>query len=182
MTATESANALLKMIKDDVGKKGLWAGIIKYSFILFIILKVFLFIFQIKQLDENVDYFVLNFIFPGLQLVFFGFTLYKFSNYWSIGDDADSYKKFKTLIFWISLLSIFQLSYNFAVFLGQRRFQDEIAAKSDKIDQAIKNQQNQAAKACEDALKEIRAANDEIKKANKGLKSYFFGLYKYFFK
>lgn len=179
MTATESANALLKMIKDDVGKKGYIAGIIKYSFILFIIIKVTLVIFQIKDLNDNVDYFVLNFIFPAFQLIFFVFTLFKFRNFWSIGDDnKDSYKKFKTLIFWISFLSIFQLIYNFSIFLGQRRNQDAIAEKSAKIDTAIKKQKDKAAEACEQALQEIEEANEEIKDANKGLKSYFFGLFK----
>ena len=122
MTATESAKVLLKMIQDDVGKKGYIAGIIKYSFVLLILTKLSLFIFQTKDWNENVDYFVLNIIFPAFQLIFFVFTLFKFRNYWSIGDDnKDSYKKFKTLIFWISFLSIFQLIYNFSIFLGQRR-------------------------------------------------------------
>jgi len=179
MTATESANALLKMIKDDIGKKGYIAGIIKYSFLFLILTKVTLFIFQSKDWNENVDYFVLNIIFPLFQLIFFGFTFIKFRSYWSIGDDnKDSYKKFKTLIFWISFLSIFQLGYNFAVFLGQRRNQDAIADKSAEIDRAINKQKETAKKACEEALKEIQEANAAIQEANKGLKRYFFGLFK----
>ena len=63
MTATESAKVLLKMIQDDVGKKGYIAGIIKYSFVLLILTKLSLFIFQIKDWNENVDYFVLTLFF-----------------------------------------------------------------------------------------------------------------------
>jgi hypothetical protein len=178
MTASESAKRLLKMIQTDVGKKGYIAGIIKYSFLLLIVVKIILLIFQSKDWNNNVDYYVLNIIFPAFQFIFFVFTLFKFRDFWSIGDDTkDSYKKFKTLIFWISFLSIFQLIYNFSIFLGQRRQQDAIQEQQEAIDEAIKQNSDQTAELCQTTLNEIQAANIKIKEANKGQKSYFFGLF-----
>ena len=174
-SAKSSADSLLNWIKNDIGNKGLIAGMIKYAFLLLIIVKIPVYVLGFDKLDASINTMVLNIIFPLFQLVFFGFTAYKFMNYFNIQKNADTYSKFKTLIFWISVLSIVQLVYNFSIYIGYRRQQRKIKTHQQKINNIVKDSKEKTLQQCEQAYKQILKENEEIMKANE--KQYSFNLW-----
>lgn len=164
--AKQGANEILKLIKNDVDKKGYVVGIIKYSFLLLIILKGILFLIPSKigeEYNDTINRYVINYIFPFFQLVFFLFTAYKFRMFWSIDDKTDSYKKFKTLVFWISFLSIFQLIVNFATYIGYREQKQKISKAIVDYQKESQQQSEEMKKKCDEVLKEIQSNNNKIR-------------------
>lgn len=174
-SAKSSANSLLNMIKNDVGNKGLIAGIIKYAFLLLILVKIPVFILGFDKLDASINTMVLNIMFPLFQLVFFVFTAFKFMKFFNIQNNADSYSKFKTLIFWISILSIVQLVYNFSIYIGYRRQQRKIKTHQEKINEIVQDSTNKHLNQCKKDYEAILKENKEIMKANE--KQYSFNLW-----
>ena len=174
-SAKSSANSLLNMIKNDVGNKGLIAGIIKYAFLLLILVKIPVFILGFDEWDAYINTMVLNIIFPLFQLAFFVFTAFKFMKFFNIQNNADSYSKFKTLIFWISILSIVQLAYNFSIYIGYRRQQRKIKTHQEKINEIIQDSKNKKLEQCQKDYEDILKENKEIMKANE--KQYAYNLY-----
>ena len=174
-SAKSSANSILNMIKNDVGNKGLIAGIIKYAFLLLILVKIPVFILGFDKLDASINTMVLNIMFPLFQLLFFVFTAFKFMKFFNIQNNADSYSKFKTLIFWISILSIVQLAYNFSIYIGYRRQQRKIKTHQQKINEIIQDSKDKNLQQCQKDYEEILKENKEIMKANE--KQYSFNLW-----
>lgn len=173
-SAKSSANSFLNMIKNDIGNKGLIAGIIKYAFLLVVIVKIPVFILGFDELDASINTMVLNIIFPLFQLAFFGFTAFKFIKFFNIQNNADSYSKFKTLVFWISILSIVQLAYNFSIYIGYRRQQRTIKKHQQAINNIVQAVKDQDLEQCKKAYNEILNENEKIMKANE--KQYAFNL------
>lgn len=149
-SAKSSANSLLNMIKNDVGNKGLIAGIIKYAFLLLILVKIPVYMVGSDEYNYYLDKYIFNIIFPTFQLLFFIFTAYKFKNFYSIENkETDSYKKFKTLIFWVSVLSIVQLVFNFVQFWGISKKKEESKIALKDLTDSDKKTDTEKLKSCE---------------------------------
>ena len=95
--------------------------------------------------------------------------------FFNIQNNADSYSKFKTLIFWISILSIVQLAYNFSIYIGYRRQQRKIKTHQQKINEIIQDSKDKNLQQCQKDYEEILKENKEIMKANE--KQYSFNLW-----
>lgn len=105
-----------KFFQKEWQKNGLIVFLVKYTTILYSIFYATILLLNsiglFSKTKTKLENFTFNYLIPTLQIIFYTFTIYKFASYYKIKSD-NAYIKFKTFIFYLASLSLFQTIYHF---------------------------------------------------------------------